>query len=84
MSQNYEILLAMADAMPGYSRQQFLADAKEALAQSSPLLDARQVAERLRISLPTVRRWKQDKRLRAVKVGGAVRFREADVLELIK
>jgi excisionase family DNA binding protein len=48
------------------------------------LMRAREVADRLSVSPMTVRRWIATHRLRAVRLGRAVRVREEDVEALVR
>ena len=48
------------------------------------LLTIKEVAEFLKISIPTVRRLQQERRLPFIKVGGSVRFTKSDVLDYLK
>ena len=48
------------------------------------LLTVKEVAELLRVSLPTVRRLQQARRLPFIKVGGCVRFAKSDIIEYLK
>ena len=49
------------------------------------LLTAREVRKSLRVSEPTLWRWRRDGKLKALKLpGGGVRFRDADVLKVLR
>lgn len=50
---------------------------------SVELLTAAEVAERARVSVRTVWRWKEDGTLPAVQIGNVVRFRREDVDALL-
>ncbi len=43
------------------------------------LLKAPEVAERLKISIKTVRKWTCEKKIPYIKIGSSVRFREDDI-----
>ena len=48
------------------------------------LLTTREVAELLKVSLSSVRRLQQGRRLPFIKVGGSVRFARSDILEYLQ
>ncbi len=48
------------------------------------LLTANEVMERLRVSRSTIARWQLDGTLQPVKIGGALRFRRADIDRLLE
>jgi len=51
---------------------------------SERLLTAGEVAERLSVAKSTIYAWVHEKRLRHVKLRKSVRFREADIEELVE
>lgn len=48
------------------------------------LLKAPEVAERLKLSLKTVRKWTCEKKIPYIKIGSSVRFREDDIEAWLK
>lgn len=59
-----------------------LACSEAAHTSPAPLITAKQVAVRLGISVRTVWRWVEDETLRAVRIGGVVRFQPDDIARL--
>ena len=52
--------------------------------QSIELLAVKDVADLLKVSIPTVRRLQQGRHIPFIKVGGAVRFAKSDLIEYLK
>lgn len=48
-------------------------------------LTTKDIRESLRVSEPTLWRWRRDRKLKALRLpGGGIRFREADVLQVLQ
>jgi hypothetical protein len=75
----------MADAIPGYSRDQLLADL-EPLIASKKFYTTQELAERYEVTIQTIKNWTKDKKLvPTLKVGdGCVRYSAADLAEFEK
>jgi hypothetical protein len=78
-------LLIMADSIPGYSRDQLLADL-EPLIASKKFYTTQELAERYEVTIQTIKNWTKDKKLvPTLKVGdGCVRYSAADLAEFEK
>lgn len=78
-------LLIMADSIPGYGRDQLLADL-EPLIASKKFYTTQELAERYEVTIQTIKNWAKDKKLvPTLKVGdGCVRYSAADLAEFEK
>jgi excisionase family DNA binding protein len=60
-----------------------MSDSKATFDPPSPLLTAADVAQFLNVDIRTIRRLIADEKLRAIRIGRAVRIRQEDVQKLI-
>lgn len=78
-------ILALVDAMPNFSRADFLHDL-EPLVNAGRFYTAEELAERYAVSEQTIRNWARDKKLEpTIKVGqGCLRYSAAELAEFEK
>ena len=81
--QNVQIVLSIDDLRTVIYN---ILDEREAEKQSDEekLLTASEVCQRLKISKPTLHRWKKTGYIKSTKVRGSLRFRESDVVKFLE
>lgn len=81
MQSETNIILSLADALPGYGRDRMLEDL-EPLIRAKKFFTVQEVAERYGVTVQTVKNWAKEKLVPSLRVGeGCVRYSAADLAE---